>query len=91
MKYNLIKNKVLKGDNNMKKTSRIILMIMLVILSLTLVGCREAERVSHNVSQEADNFNVIRRLTVINARTDKPMFELIGAFSDRKSVVRERV
>ncbi len=29
------------------------------------VGCREANRVSHNVSQEADNFNVIRRLTVI--------------------------
>lgn len=36
---------------------------------------------SSNVSQEADNFNVIRRLTVLNARSDKPMFELIGAFS----------
>lgn len=30
---------------------------------------------------EADNFNVVRRLTVLNARTDKPMFELIGTFS----------
>lgn len=46
-------------------------------------GCtdREADRVSYNVSQQADNFNVIRRLTVLNARTDKPMFELVGAFS----------
>lgn len=46
-------------------------------------GCadRQADRVSYNVSQEADNFNVIRRLTVLNARTDKPMFELVGAFS----------
>lgn len=34
-----------------------------------------------DVSQEADNFNVLRRLTVINSRTDKPEFELIGAFS----------
>ena len=50
-----------------------------VVASFT--GCRESDRVSYNVSQEADNFNVIRRLVVINARTDKPMFELVGAFS----------
>lgn len=46
-----------------------------------LMGCTEAEKVSSNVSQEADNFNVLRRLTVINSRTDKAEFELIGAFS----------
>lgn len=51
------------------------------IASFTGCGAREADRVSYNVSQEADNFNVIRRLVVINARTDKPMFELVGAFS----------
>lgn len=56
---------------------------VLVVLTLLAViaGCRESEKVSYNVSQEADNFNVIRRLVVINARTDKPMFELVGAFS----------
>lgn len=53
-----------------------------IMIALNLSGCeREADRVSYNVSQEADNFNVIRRLVVINARTDKPMFELVGAFS----------
>lgn len=52
-----------------------------IIVGMLLVGCTEAEKVSSNVSQEADNFNVIRRLTVLNARSDKPMFELIGAFS----------
>lgn len=57
------------------------LIIGLTIMTAGLAGCREAERVSYNVSQEADNFNVIRRLTVLNARTDKPMFELVGAFS----------
>ena len=31
--------------------------------------------------KEADNFNVTRRLEVINARTDKPVFELIGNFA----------
>lgn len=51
------------------------------VLAASVAGCREADKVSYNVSQEADNFNVIRRLVVINARTDKPMFELVGAFS----------
>ncbi len=56
--------------------------LLLVGVSTILVGCEtEAEKVSYNVSQEADNFNVIRRLTVLNTRTHKPMFELIGQFS----------
>lgn len=63
------------------KNKKIIGLILAAVLSLGLVGCRESERVSHNVSQEADNFNVVRRLTVINSRTDKPEFELIGNFS----------
>lgn len=53
----------------------------LLIIMAALTGCTEAEQVSFNVSQEADNFNVLRRLTVINTRTDKAEFELIGAFS----------
>lgn len=63
----------------MKK--KIISLALVGVLSLGLVGCRESDKVSHNVSQEADNFNVTRRLTVINSRTDKPSFELIGNFS----------
>lgn len=42
---------------------------------------REANRVSYNVSKEADNFNVLRRLAVINTRTDKVEFEVVGRFS----------
>lgn len=63
----------------MKK--KLLALMTMVVLSLSLAGCRESDRVSYNVSQEADNFNVIRRLTVINARTDEPLFELVGAFS----------
>ena len=61
---------------------RIIALIMVAVIITSLVGCStEAQKVSQNVSQEADNFNVIRRLTVLNARSDKPMFELVSAFS----------
>lgn len=47
-----------------------------------LVGCcRESSRVSYNLSKEADNFNVQRKLTVLNARTDKVLLEMVGTFS----------
>ena len=63
----------------MKK--KLLAVLLTVALTMSLTGCTEAEKVSENVSQEADNFNVLRRLAVINSRTDKVEFELIGAFS----------
>ena len=59
----------------------LILGIALIGVLILLTGCTEADRVSYNVSQSADNFNIERRLTVINMRSDKPVFELIGNFS----------
>lgn len=55
--------------------------LLLLTMSVPMIGCRQVERVSYNVSKEADNFNVIRRLAVINSRTDKVEFEVIGNFS----------
>ena len=67
---------------NVKKTLRVIAMVMCCIALVgVLAGCSQANRVSHNISKEADRFNVTRRLVVINARSDKPVFELIGNFS----------
>ena len=63
-----------------KKTVSCILAVTILILAL--VGCgREAEYVSRNISKEADNFNVTRRLTVFNTRTDKCMMQMTGRFS----------
>lgn len=68
-----------------KSTVRVIALIVFLIICLSMLilctGCREADRVSYNLSQQADNFNVTRRLAVINARSDEPIFELIGNFS----------
>lgn len=57
------------------------LVIILILVLIVLCGCTEINRVSHNIKQQADNFNVTRRISVINARSDKPVFELIGNFS----------
>lgn len=55
--------------------------VLLLAVTLILSGCIQADKVSSNISKEADLFNVTRRLAVMNMRTDKPIFEMIGNFS----------
>ncbi len=80
---------------NKKTILRIIPMAVIVLLlagmMLMFTGCRQSERVSYNLSKQADNFNVTRRLAVINARSDEPVFELIGNFSLSNNGNRELV
>lgn len=70
----------------MKKiTKRMISLLLVLVVCIGMIatfsGCSQADRVSTNISKEADRFNITRRLVVINARSDKPVFELIGNFS----------
>ena len=66
----------------MKRFFKFIAPIMAaIIMSIGFAGCRQSNRATYNVKREADYFNVARRIVVINARTDKPMFELTGYFS----------
>lgn len=66
----------------MWKSKKFFLAIMsIIICALMLTGCTQVDRVSSNIRQQADNFNITRRIVVINARTDKPVFELTGNFS----------
>ena len=52
------------------------------IFAATLTGCQtEAERVSYNLSQQADNFNIVRQLTVINCIEGDVLFQMTGKMS----------
>lgn len=64
----------------MKKKSVVTFLVILAV-GLILAGCSESERVSSNISKEADNFNVERRLTVINTFSDTVIFEMTGYLS----------
>lgn len=66
-----------------KKTIKSIFTVLLLIFTMWLLtGCgTEADQVSYNIAQEADNFNVYRRVVVINTLTDKPEFEAVGKMS----------
>ena len=64
----------------MKKKILAICMIGAIVLGLS--GCEtEAQRVSYNLSQEADNFNVVRELTVIDCITGDTLFQMSGKMS----------
>lgn len=74
----------------MKKVISIIFLIIVLTTGLFILsGCTEVGRVSYNIGQEADNFNVSRRIVVINARTDKPIFEMVGNFSIQNNTTNE--
>jgi len=69
----------------MKK--KIVLTTLLLMMLLLLTGCmeQEADKVTRNLSLQADNFNVTRRVTVYNCRTDKILLEVVGNLSVQKS------
>lgn len=50
----------------------------LLSAAVLLTGCSSAERVNHNLSKRANEFNIFRKLTVMNARTDTIMLEVSG-------------
>lgn len=64
----------------MKK--KIIIACMVGALASGLAGCStEAEKVNYNLSQEADNFNVVRELTIIDCITGDTLFQMSGRMS----------
>ena len=62
----------------MKKT---LVALLLVVMVFVLASCRQAETVRYNLKREADDFNVRRRITVLNTRTDTPMMQITGLIS----------
>ena len=58
-------------------------MFIAAVIGVTvLAGCdTEANRVSYNLSQEADNFNDIRQITVINCLQGDVLFQMTGKMS----------
>ena len=65
----------------MKLKRLIVALATAAMFSSVAIGCTEADQVSSNISKQADNFNVTRKLTVLNARTDTVLLELTGTFA----------
>ena len=64
----------------MKK--RILVAITLLLTAMLLLGgCNEASKVSYNLSKEANNFNIVRELTVIDCINGDVLFQMSGRMS----------
>lgn len=65
----------------MKLRNKIVLFVTIILTLCMVIGCSQAERVSSNLSKEADNFNVVRQLTVINCIEGDVLFQMTGKMS----------
>lgn len=71
---------------------KIILITMLVLVGVVLGGCaRTSTTVNHNLSKDADEFNLYRKITVTNARTDTIMLQAEGYMSLSNNSANELV
>ena len=61
--------------------SKILAIILAGMMTVGLAGCSTAHTVNHNLSKEANEFNVYRKITVTNARTDTIMLQAEGYMS----------
>ena len=68
---------------NQHKISLILLLVTAIIFGSCglLTACREADRASYNISREADNFNIVRRVTVIDCINGDVLFQMSGRMS----------
>ena len=72
----------MKVRKNMKNGIVVVLLMMAWLIVMALTGCStEADRVSYNLSQQADNFNDIRQVTVINCLQGDVLFQMTGKMS----------
>lgn len=63
----------------MKK--KIVAVITAIVAVAGITACSEASRVESNLTKEADNFNVVRQLTVINCLQGDVLFQMTGKMS----------
>lgn len=65
---------------------KIIGIVISIVLVMLIAGCTEASRVSYNLSQQSDNFNDVRQLTVINCIQGDVLFQMTGKMSIKADI-----
>lgn len=66
----------------MNKSKIIAILMVVILIAAALTGCSsEASTVSRNISKEADEFRVTRRVVFYNSITDTYILEMVGNMS----------
>ena len=69
----------------------ICILLLAIATTFCFASCTAADNVNHNLSQAADNFEVVRKITVYNARTDLIVMEMEGYMSLSNNSTNELV
>ena len=65
----------------MKHKGIFLTLLSVLLIASLFVGCNQADKVSSNLAKEADNFNCVRQLTVINCIENEIMLQMTGKMS----------
>lgn len=60
---------------------KISVLFISILMTFSMTACSEAEKVSYNLSLQADNFNTLRQVTVINCIANDVVFQMTGKMS----------
>ena len=63
------------------RSKKVLALLLSVSTMFAFSGCSEASKVSHNLSLEADNFNDVLQVTVINCLQGDVLFQMTGKMS----------
>lgn len=74
-------------DNRVKAVIALNVLLIIGIVGIIVSGCRQSERVSYNISVQADSFNTVRQITVINCIKGDVIFQMTGKMSITADVV----
>lgn len=66
---------------NYRMKKKLLALAIVAFSAVLMVSCSKADRVSHNLSREADELNITRRVTVINGITNQIIFQATGQMS----------
>lgn len=59
----------------------VVLIGFLVLMGFLAAGCEQSDKVRYNLKKQADNFNIVRRITVINCIKGDVIFQMTGKMS----------
>ena len=65
----------------MKKIIKIMLALTIAVMMIFTFGCSQADTMRNNIQQEADKFNVYRKITFVNLYTGQLLYSAEGYFS----------
>lgn len=79
MRYYGLTKKEYIDTKKIKTVKKVIVSISLLLLvTLTMTGCSDAEVVNQNLTKDADNFKIFRHIVFINNVTGEYLLEMTG-------------